>query len=229
MSREDAFLVRHSALPPVAEGLPDRAIVNRMAMQVVVDFFDQLVLSGRVFHVQLGTEDAGVNSTTAIDPALVSMVLDNNAGYAMIPMLYEVTPGVIAGATLVQAMLEVDKAKVRYSSGGTAFVPANLHAQNPASWNGVAYVGPDVTTAAKSAVPLSVELARKFFLEDALADTIGYPGLWDPCVYSCKDRPMTVTYGVSSLLGHFGSASADVTGYAVIEAAQLSIAQVNAS
>ena len=229
MSREDVFLVRHSSIPAISEAVAERAIINRMGMQIVVDFFDQLILSGLAYHMQLGTEDAGVNSTTAIDDQLASMVIDNNAGYAMIPLLYEVTPGVLATATLVQAMLEVDMAKKRYSSGGTAYVPRNLHAQAPASLNGAAYVGPDVTILAKTAVPDSVELARKFFIEDAIADSLGYPGAWEECVYSVKQRPMSITYGVGSVVGHFGSATADVTGYAVIQVAQLAIAQVNAS
>ena len=222
-------MVRHSSIPAISEAVAERAIINRMGMQIVVDFFDQLILSGLGYHVQLGTEDAGVASTTAIDDQLASMVIDNNAGYAMIPLLYEVTPGVLATATLVQAMLEVDMAKKRYSSGGTAYVPRNLHAQAPASLNGAAYVGADVTTLAKTAVPDSVELARKFFIEDAIADSLGYPGAWEACVYSVKQRPMSITYGVGSVVGHFGSATADVTGYAVIEVAQLAIAQVNAS
>ena len=229
MSREDVFLVRHSSIPSISEAVAERAIINRMGMQIVVDFFDQLILSGLAYHMQLGTEDAGVNSTTAIDDQLASMVIDNNAGYAMIPLLYEVTPGVLATATLVQAMLEVDMAKKRYSSGGTAYVMRNLHAQAPASLNGAAYVGADITILAKTAVPDSVELARKFYIEDTIADSLGYPGAWEECVYSVKQRPMSITYGVGSVVGHFGSATADVTGYAVIEVAQLAIAQVNAS
>ena len=231
MAREDVFLVRHSALPPISEATAERAIINRIGAQIVVPFLEQLVLSGLAYHVQAGTEDAGVAMTTAMDDQLVSTLIDNNAGYAMIPLLFEVNPGVISTATIVMAMLEVDMAKKRYSSGGTAFVPRNLHGQAPASLNGVAYVcgGSDITSAAKTAVPDSVELARKTFTEDALADTIGYPGAWDPCVYSAGKRPISVTYGVSSVIGHVGSATADVTGYAVLQVAQLSIAQVNAS
>lgn len=229
MSRDDVFLVRHSSLPPIGESVAERAIINRMGMQIVTDFFTQLVLSGMCYHMQLGTEDAGVNSTTAMDDQLSSLVMDNNAGYAAIPLLYETTPGVLATATIVQSMLEIDTAQKRYSSGGTAFVPRNMHGQSPQSWNGVAYVGPDVTIAAKTAVPNSVEFARAFFIEDAIADSLGYPGSWNTTVFSCKTRPMFVTYGASSLVGHFGSATADVTGYAVLQAAQLAIAQVNAT
>ena len=227
MSREDVFLVRHSSIPAISEAVAERAIINRMGMQIVVDFFDQLILSGLAYHMQLGTEDAGVNSTTAIDDQLASMVIDNNAGYAMIPLLYEVTPGVIATATLVQAMLELDKDKVRYTSGGTAYVPANLRGDDNNSASGSFYVGPDVTIAAKSAVPNSVEFARKFYLEDALADTIGYPGAWEACVYSARNRPIAVLIDAASIVGHFGSATADVTGYAVLQFAQFDKALVS--
>ncbi len=231
MAREDPFIVRHSALPPISEATAERAVINRIGVQIMIPFLEQLVLSGLAYHVQAGTEDAGVAFTTAMDDALVSMLVDNNAGYAMIPLLFEVNPGVLAGATLAMAMLEVDMAKKRWSANGTAFTPRNLHAQAPASFNGVAYVcgATDITAAAKTAVPDSVELARKSYTEDALADTIGYPGTWDPCVYSAGKRPILVTYGVASLIGHVGSATADMTGYGVLQFAQLSIAQVNAS
>lgn len=220
MARDDVFLVRHSSIPAVGESNGERAVLNRLGFQVVTDFFTQLVLSGFGYHMQLGTEDAGVNSTTAIDDQLASMVADNSAGNAMIPLMYEVTPGVLATATLVQAMLELDKDKVRYVSGGTAYVPANLRGDDPHPASGSFYVGPDVTIAAKSAVPNSVELARKFFTEDALTDSIGYPGAWDPCVYSVRTRPAAVVVDASSVVGHFGSATADVTGYAVLQFAQ---------
>ena len=231
MSREDVFLVRHSSLPPISEAVAERAVMNRMGMQIVVDFFTQLGLAGLTYHTQMGTEDAGVAFTTAMDDELVSLLIDNNAGYASIPLHFEVVTGVMAGATLAMAMLEIDMAKKRYSSGGTAFVPRNLHAQAPASYNGNAYVAgsSDIVSLAKSAVPDTVEFARKMFTEDALADTIGYPGAWIKDIYSCRLHPLAVTYGVSSLIGHVGSASADMTGYAKLDVAQLSIAQVNAS
>ena len=122
MARDDVFLVRHNSIPAVGESNADRAVMNRFGFQVVTDFFTQLVLSGFGYHMQLGTEDAGVASTTAIDDALASMVADNSAGNAMIPLTYEVTPGVLATATLVQAMLEVDKNKARFSSGSLSHV-----------------------------------------------------------------------------------------------------------
>lgn len=192
-------------------------------MQVVVDFFTQLALSGFTYHVQMGTEDAGVAFTTAMDDELVSMLVDNTSSYAAIPLLFEVTPGVIGAATLSMAMLEIDKAKARYTSGGTAFVPENLNGSDRNTFNGVAYVAgaSDIVAAAKSAVPNSVELARVNWLEDALANTIGYPGAWENEVYSVAKRPVAVLLDASSIIGHVGSASADMTGYAVLQFAQI--------
>ena len=229
MSRDDIFITRHSSLPAISEAVPERAIVNRMGMQIVVDFYTQLCLSGLTYHMQAGAEDAGVALTGALDDQLAFILADNNAGYAMLPLLYEVNPGVLAGATIAQAMLEIDKAKARYNSGGTAFVPANLNNDGDApAASGVFYTcAADVVTLAKSAVPLSVELARKTYTEDALADTIGYPGTWDPCVYSCRARPLSVINGVGSIVAQAGSPTADMTGYGVLQFAQLSTAQVN--
>ncbi|KKL59316.1 hypothetical protein LCGC14_2216590, partial [marine sediment metagenome] len=77
--------------------------------------------------------------TNVIDDVLVAMIADNTAGNAMIPLLYEATPGVIAAtAVLAMAMLEVDKAKARYAddASGTVYVPANLRTDDPNQANG---------------------------------------------------------------------------------------------
>ncbi len=68
-----------------------------------------------------------------------------------------------------QLVSEIDKSKKRYSSGGTAYTPANLRGDSPRSFNGAAYVGTDITALAKSAVPASVELRRGLVVEDAQA------------------------------------------------------------
>ncbi len=227
MAREDPFLVRHNTIPAVAESTAVRAVINRLGVQVVTDFFTQLTLSGFAYHMQAGTENAGDGMTNVIDDVLVAMIADNTAGNAMIPLLYETTPGVVAAtAVLAMAMLEVDKDKARWAddASGTAFTPANLRSDDPnaASGNFRIMEGAGVVAAAKSAVPNSVELARKDFLEDALANTIGYPGAWDTVVYSIRTRPMCVLVDASSIVGHFGSATALLTGYCVLQFAQFS-------
>ena len=226
MARDDVFLVRHNSIPAVGESNAERAILNRMGMQVIVDFFSQLVLSGYGYHMQIGTEDAPVASTTSIDDLLVWMVKDNPAGSALIPLLYEVNIGNFTTATLVISMLEADKDKLRYSSGGTAFVPANLRGDDPNAATGDSFVGTDITVAAKSAVPNSVELARLQHLEDVIADPGNGQLSARPCIYSVKERPMLVLVDASSLLAHHGAATADVNSYGVMQFAQFAKALV---
>lgn len=223
MSREDPNLTRYTSFPAVAEGQRTTAVLNSMGMRVAVDFFTQLALSGFTYHVQVGTENAGATLTGAIDDQLAAVLADNNAGNAIIPLFYHVDPGVLAGATVAQAMLELDKEKNRYSSGGTAFTPENLNGLDLNSFNGSAYVcgASDIVAAAKTAVPDSVELARRTFIEDALADSIGYPGAWDLDIYDVRKNPVAVGVDTCSLVGHAGSATADLTGYVVLQFAQL--------
>jgi hypothetical protein len=229
LSRDDIFIVRQDSVPAVGEGNTARAVINRMGMQVVTDFWDQLSLMGATYHMQVGTEDAGVNMTNTVDDQTAIFSVDNTAGNVIIPMLYEATPGVPAAtAALLYAMIELDKEKVRYSSGGTAFTPEPMNGEDANSANVTAYItdGSDITVLAKSAVPDSMELARVQFIEDALADTIGYPGAWDTEVYNVRKRFMAIGSGVSSICCHFGSATALTAGYAVLQFAQLTTAQV---
>ena len=228
MSREDLFIVRHATIPAVGESNAERAVINRLGFQVVTDFITQLVLSGHAHHMQIGTEDAPANTTAAIDDELVFALIDNPVGKVLIPLLYEVNVGTFTTSTLIQAMLEIDKAKNRYLSGGTAFAPANLNAISAVAkaFSGSAYVGTDVTAVAKSAVPLSVELARHAIGEDNVATATGVENL-RPIVYSVAERPIAVISGLGSMLLHFGAATADATGYAVAQFAQLDSGQLS--
>lgn len=189
---------------------------NRRAEQVVIDFWSQLVFDGRVYHIQVGTEDAPVASTAAIDDELVWALVDNVAGSVVIPTNVQVTVANWTTATLVNAMLEADMAKNRYTSGGTAFVPRNLRSDTPYAFSGNAYVGTDVTAAAKSAVPNSVELKRGLVIEDAQST----PAAADASVvfsYSARVDPNVVLVDASSLVLHFGATTADVNGYGSLQ------------
>lgn len=222
MARDDVFIVRHATIPAVGESNSERAIINRLGSLVVTDFFDQLVLSGLAYHMQLGTEDAPINSTTSIDDQLAWAVADSQAGKAMIPLLAELNIDFVDTAVNSDAMLEWDKDIVRYSSGGTAFVPANMRGDDPNSAGGSFYVGTDVTVAAKSAVPNSVELARKSLGEDAVTDPTTGKLQYDPILYSCKQRPIVVGMNACSFVFHFGAGTADLNGYGVFQFAQFS-------
>ena len=228
MSRDDLFIVRHATIPAVGESNAERAVINRLGFQVVTDFITQLILSGHAFHMQIGAEVAGVNSTAAVDDQLVEGLIDNPVGKVLIPLLYEVNIATFTTATAIQAMLELDTAKNRYSSGGTVFAPKNLNGISAVqkAFSGSAYVGTDITAAAKTAVPGSIELGRRSFSEDVITTSTGVENL-DREVYSVARRPIAVLSGVSSMVLHFGAATADVTGFAVAQFAQLDAAQLS--
>ena len=226
MGRDDPFITRYTSFPGIGEGQRDLAVVNSMGMMVVIDAIMQLGLSGFTHHIQIGTEDAPVNSTTSIDDALVWMLADQNAGYAMFPLLCELNFDFVDTGVNSDVMLEVDKEKARYSSGGTAFTPENLSGKDQRTFAGSAYVGTDITAAAKSAVPDSIELARRTINEDVVTDpTTGKIG-WDPVIYSVRARPLAVGVDASSLLVHFGAGTADLNGYGVLQIAQLEKGQL---
>lgn len=225
MARDDVFQVRHSAWPAVGESGAERAVINRLGAQVVVDFFSQLILGGWAYHMQLGTEDAPINSTTAIDDQLVWGVIDNNAGYAAIPLGCQITIANWSTATLFNSMLEWDKDLKRYSSGGTAFTLANLRGDDANSFNGAAYVGTDVTVIAKSAVPNSVEFFRGQVVEDAQA-TPDAAAASIALQYSARLHPFVVMVDASSFLIHHGTTTADCSSYGNAQIGQLSKALI---
>ena len=104
-----------------------RGNLDYLGNQVSMDFFTWAALVGRVYQIQLGDEDAPVDSTAAIDDLLVWAVVDVPSGVKIMPVRAEAHIATFTTATLVNALLEVDPSKVRYSSGGTAQTPQNLH------------------------------------------------------------------------------------------------------
>lgn len=225
MSRDDPFLVRHRSIPQISEANADRAIINNFGAQVVIDLVLQWLLSGFCFHMQTGTEDAPITTNGPLDPTKPIMVADNSSG-VMVPLRFEANISAFTTETLVQAMLEADMGKVRYSSGGTVFVPKQLNgaATSANAANGIFYTieGSDIVAAAKTAVPGSVEFARRTMGEDAIAD----PGVGmlrgDSDVFNIRRQGSIIVPTPGSILAHFGSATADVTGYGVLEFAQFS-------
>ena len=223
MGRDDVFRVRHRTIPALGEGQQDQAIMNKLGAQVVVDFYTQLLLSGLCFHIQTGTEDAPSTSNTTIDDTKAMIIADCTSG-AMIPLFADVVFATWAAATTIQAMLEADMDKVRYSSGGTVYVPRQMNkaATNADAANGTFFTieGSDLVAAAKSAVPASVELKHAVYSEDALATvTDGMAGGKHPLFTSKEQVPVILT-NPGSLLVHFG-ASADLTAYGSLDFAQL--------
>lgn len=221
MARDDIFQVRHQSIPALGESNADRAIMNKFGSQVVVDLYTQWLLSGFCFHMQTGTEDAPITTNTTVDDTTPVMVADNLSG-VMVPLFVDVNVATFAAATNIEIMLEVDMDKARYTSGGTVYVPEQMNgaATGADAANGTFYTieGSDIVAAAKSAVPASVELARRTLTEDALADPAGSMMARRP-LYSIRTQEPVKGLTPSSIVLHFG-ASADITGYGSLDFAQ---------
>lgn len=197
--------------------LKTRANMDVYGNQVNIDFWDWLSMLGRDYIVQLGTEDAPIDSTTSIDDALVWAVVDVPSGVSIAILEAGVNVVDFTTGTLANVMLEIDKAKVRYVSGGTAFTPLNLRTGEANSSGVAAYVGTDVTVAAKTAGG-SLEIARSAISNDAVATQTAQENnnfLWRP------ERYIPILDGPASFLLHFGAATADVTGYGQVKFAEL--------
>lgn len=224
MARDDIFVVRHRSVPGLGESNRDLGVLNKFGAQVVVDLYAQWWLSGFCFHMQTGTEDAPITTNGPLDDTKPVMIADNNSGF-MVPLAAQVAIAAHATSTAIEAMLEVDMDKKRYDSGGTVYVPEQMNgaATGAAAANGTFYTieGSDIVAVAKTAVPASVEFRRKTFSEDVIGDPAGAQMAIE-MLYSIKnDVPIGASTPSSQLL-HFGSATADVTGYATMEFAQFS-------
>jgi len=211
---------------------PDGAEVESFAVSkrkelIVIDFFTQLVLEGRMFHIQNGTESAPVNTTAAIADTTVWVVLDTSAGTTTIPTYVDVWVNTFAAGTVnLEAMVEVDRLLNRHNTGGTAFVPENMRSDRPrvsTCTNCYVAAAGDITLDAKSAVPDSMEIARMTFCE-ATPGSSNEPSdfvMNIPKLYSVLDRPPVAVVDVGSIITHFGAASGDATGFGVMEWAEL--------
>jgi len=199
--------------------------VNKRQELIVVDFWTQLVLEGRMFHIQLGTENAPVNTTAVPDDILVWCLVDGQAGTTIIPSFVDITLTTFANTAVTgDAMLEIDRAKNRYTSGGTAYVPENLRTDRPRASNAAAYVwSTDIVASAKTAVPGSIEIARKK-LFDAAPTTTNEPSDFLANLrplYTVATQPAVAIVGVGSMIIHAGCATADTYLYGMAQWAEL--------
>lgn len=217
--------VRQNSYENYSEGQDRYARLNRRGELVVIDFFSQCIFDGRTFHLQIGVEDAPVNTTTTLDDTLGDLLWDNPTGYCAIPVglqmaLADFTQTSVAA---INFMLEIDRAKARFSSGGTAYVPENLRTDRPrVAVGGAFYVGaPDITLAAATAVPGTIELWRLVAGIDNKATALGDEIGMGQFKFSAREHPTSVVVGVGSIIGHCGAAGADGTHYGNMQVIQL--------
>ena len=215
--------VRQNSYGNFPEGQDRNIRINRRAETVVTDFWLQMVLDGRMFHMQVGTENEPVPGTVAIDDELVWMLVDGAAGTVWLPAIVNIEVEGASTSANLASMFEIDNSKVRFTSGGSAFVPANLRTDSPRdSVAATARVGTDITASAKTAVPGSMEIARIAHWETSPTAT-NEPSDFvsnNRVLFSAQTQPGVALVGVGSMLVHHGG-SADVTSYGYMQWAEL--------
>jgi len=184
-----------------------RATMNEYGCPVTMDFWDYMSLIGRVYTMHLGTENAPIDTTTAIDDQLVWGVVDVPSGVTIAVLEMSAHIQDLTTGTLAEFMLEIDT-KARYTSGGTAFTMLNMYAGASNASGLTAYVGTDVTVAAKGSG--SREIARHAVGNDAKATQTADENtnwIWRP------QRYVPIVSGAGSVLMHVGAATADMKAY----------------
>ena len=208
-------------VPKIANGFPIDARAYQDGTLGAIDWRMLKVMEGKVFQIQAGTEDAAINSTAGIDDELVFAVVDVPSGIIAIPIRAELHVEQFTTATSVLCMLEVDRAKVRWSSAGAAFTPLNLNTGSSAASGCTSYVTVDGQTGVVTATKTtggSIEVARLVVTEDAITTTSG-----DEKFFLYDDVCPPFVKGPASMLLHFGAATADVKGYGLLRWVELTV------
>ena len=216
--------VRQGSYGNYSEGQERSARLNRRGELVVMDFYTQCALDGRVFAVQVGSQDAGaaINSTAAPADTVVFALTDVPVGTTLIPVEAQVAVQTWTTATLISFMLEADMGKLRFSAvgGGGAFTPVNLRGDSPRVSSCASYVnlttGAGITAAAKSTiggVDGSFEF-HAFAIETNYGDQGDTIPEWGFHWAATNAGAPPIIVGVGSFLLHFGATTADATGYA---------------
>lgn len=95
---------------------------NKMGFPIVIDFYTQMAIEGRIFQVRAGTITTPVTGDIAITDTAAEFCVDAVTGYTVIPV-YQC----IALDEMTDAVVEMGtKSVAGASSSGTAFLPLPL-------------------------------------------------------------------------------------------------------
>ncbi len=145
---DQRILVNHDVLGAAGENTwtPQRG--NKMGFPILMDFYTQMAIEGRVFNVTAGTISIPLVGDQPLADAKAEMAVDCVSGTTIIPVFTNVSVNLGTGTLHEYA----GKSVATVSSGGDAFTPLNLLA------GGVASVSSARVDAA-GGVTVTVELA----------------------------------------------------------------------
>ncbi len=172
--------VQQDSLNAAAEGSYTAWKGNKLGYGVVMDFYTQMALEGRVFQVRAGTITVPIAGDIALTDAAAEMCADAASGTTIMPVSLAVTLEVLGGDALEMAA----KSVATVSSAGAAFVPLNLKSDGVAATS-------TARAATAGGVTVTVELATTTlrhweshaeFVSDSGAEVLNVtnPALWEP-------------------------------------------------
>lgn len=190
------FRTQGATLNHYADGSFGPGLLNTLGFPIIMDFYTQMVLMGRVFQVRAGTISVPVVGDVLITDTAAEMCADAASGTTIIPVFSNISFN-LAAATLFES---AGKSVATVSSAGTAFVPLPLKSNGDAA----------VSTArvqAAGAVTVTAELATTTLRHFSWSQPIA-AGAW-PTWYDWQPRTPPVLVGPRCFYVQIG---ADTTG-----------------
>ena len=102
---------------------------NKLGYQIVIDFYTQMAIEGRVFQITAGTISEPLVGDVLIIDAKAEMAVDVTSGTTIIPCAVNIGVNIAPGTANEFA----GKSVATVSSGGDAFVPLNLKSDGPSA------------------------------------------------------------------------------------------------
>lgn len=189
-------IVRQSALAPYGESTHSSGIAARLGMEVVMDFYTYMALSGAAYQVRAGTISVPLVGDVVITDTAAEMSADALLGTTIIPVAANINFN-LAAATLFEV---AGKSVGAVSTAGTAFLPL------PTLIGGTAATATARVSAA-GGVTVTAELATTTRRHFAWGHPIA-AGAW-PTIYDWKPTMPPVLKGPACFYIQIG---ADTTG-----------------
>jgi hypothetical protein len=119
---DQRILVGHDTLAAAGENTWTPQKGNKMGFPILMDFYTQMAIEGRVYNVTAGTISEPLIGDVLIINQKAEMAVDAVSGTTIIPVFTNVSVNLGTGTLHEYA----GKSVATVSSGGTAFVPLNL-------------------------------------------------------------------------------------------------------
>ena len=117
---DQRIYVAQDTIEAAGEGTWMASKGSKMGFQVVMDFYTQMAIEGRCFHVRAGTITTPLTGDIAVTDTAAEMCVDAQTGYTVIPTRLNISVESINGGTLPEAYA---KSVAAISTAGTAFIP----------------------------------------------------------------------------------------------------------